>query len=40
MIFQILGGAALLLVGFGLGYFVGYRQAKRGLEAIPAKPSL
>jgi hypothetical protein len=29
-----------LVIGGGPMYFIGFRQAKRGLPAIPSKPSL
>ena len=37
---QLIAIPALLLLGFGVGYFVGYRQAKRGLPEVPSTPTL
>ncbi len=28
------------VIGLGIGYFVGYRQAKRGLPEVPPSPRL
>ena len=40
MLLELIAIPALLLLGFGVGYYVGYRQAKRGLPPISPKPTL